>query len=189
MVDPMKYFYDIGANVGQTFDLHLLKRPDLQDAHVLCFEPSPRHLQALLVRAAACASRFASVSVCPFALGGGFPRELQMFEKTQPLADSLDHDFRQNAPTGYRVLCAVVPISSFIGDHTRSEDSVELKIDTEGAEYEILDDLLEAPDLLPRLTRVQVEWHDAMGYSAIDARRQYEQAFASHGVSLEVWSY
>ena len=41
------HFFDVGANVGQTFDDYLTKQPRFDGCHVWCFEPSPRHFVAL----------------------------------------------------------------------------------------------------------------------------------------------
>ena len=77
----MNYFFDIGANIGQTFDWFLAKTNEYDGWTVWCFEPSPRYMAGLICTAA----RFRSRYRIAFAVSGadglaGF------YEKLDPLA-------------------------------------------------------------------------------------------------------
>lgn len=175
----VKQFVDVGANTGQTFDLFLL--PHLEqyaDYHVVCVEPSPRHLAALLTRVAQVQSKFASVTVLPFALGAQY-NIAPFYEKNGPLADSLVESWRANL-NQHRLSVAVVPIVPLL-----TGDCITIKIDAEGAEYEILSNLYEYGPL-QCVERLMVEWHDVPG---AEARAYWEQKFAAGGRPIEEWPF
>ena len=157
----MRYFYDVGANVGQTFDQYVLPG-NFGDTWVYAFEPSPRHLSALRAKAdlvMRLAPRpIAGVTIVPAALGRllGLQR---LYEKTTLLSDSLRNDWRRNLETDVVVEVPVLPLSAFIQSHSRSDDRIEIKLDVEGAECDILENLLTDRDILPRIASLHVEWH------------------------------
>lgn len=171
------YFYDGGANVGQTFDWHLLKGSYARH-HVVCFEPSPRNLTALAARCAALRDRFASVTLVAAALGR--PGLRRLYEGPTPMGDSLVPG-RLQAPPSIEV--ATISLAEYLRAHTVPGDTVEIKLDVEGAEAEVLADLL-AGGLDGRVRRVLVEWHGAP-----PERAALEAGFAAAGVPLERWAF
>lgn len=195
----MKYFFDVGANVGQTFDWYLCPRQEYDGWHVVCVEPSPRHLAPLLERVSRpdIAGRY-GVTVLPCAIGER-DGTMQLFEKDDPRGDSL---FAQtwmgglvgNRPPPYRVVVAVQRLSQVILAHTKKEDELVVKLDVEGAEYGILEDLLQCPAALIRITQLHVEWHKLTGTpeeqqaeraTEVDLVRRLNHA----GVPVTTWPY
>lgn len=164
----MKYFFDVGANVGQTFDWHLLE-PDKREQYlgwkVVCFEPSPRHWSGLLTRCDQPDVReYFEVVLCPCAIGptaGLVP----LFEKDDPRGDSLHADlwlgehYVANRPQGRTIVCPSIPLSQAILHLTKPGDEVVVKLDCEGAEYGIITETLENPTALARTVGWYVEWH------------------------------
>ena len=158
----MKHFLDIGGNVGQTFDyLQTLERK-FDDYKFWVFEPSPRHFAVLIEKCKQYKSKY-DIAICPFGIGGR--TEIRhFFEKDDVMGDSFepitasDHDVH-NVDNGYMVYPYIMDIAEFLTQRTGINDKVILDIDSEGAEYETLASLINAPNLLPRITDIWVEWH------------------------------
>lgn len=180
-----RHFYDVGANVGQTFDNYLL--PGAFRKHeVFCFEPSPRHLTALRAKAEAVCPQFRGVAIVPAAVGlaPGFAR---LYEKRTLLSDSLAFGWRENIRTDVSVVVPVIRLSDFILEHS-PEAAVDLKVDTEGAEYGILTDLLQNLLALKRIASLQVEWHEVDGQGR-EQREALTARFATHGIEVQRWPF
>lgn len=185
----MNHFLDIGANVGQTFDDFLLKRPDLDGWTVWCFEPSPRHLPALMAKAAEVAPFYASVRIVPAGVGGEYSLR-RFWTKDDPRGDSFsvrlasDHETK-NLAEGFEIHAVTVDIADFIertpGRHT-------VKIDAEGAEYAIMERLIGATHIHDRIDCIMVEWHDTDTHEARSASGYIERA-RSAGLRVEPWEY
>ena len=181
----MNHFFDVGANAGQTFADFLNQTADYNGWTVWCFEPSPRHLAGLLQTAAKHAARY-DIRICPFGLAekGGLAR---FYEKVDPRGDSLVGDFVvPNKESGYSVQIITARCSDIILNHIGPEDRALVKLDCEGSEYGILNDLLESPAALAKITRILVEWHGS------ELRNQEEDQrlmlrFAALGKPLERW--
>lgn len=172
------YFYDGGANIGQTFAWYLLKGQFARH-HVVCFEPSPRNLSALAVTCRAMRDRFSSVRIVPAALGT--PGLRPFYEGKTPMGDSL-LQARASADS-LTIETPTISLATYMRTHTDDGDDVVLKLDIEGAEADVLEDLLDAGPV-NRLRQVLVEWHGA------DPRLEsIESRFAAAGVPIERWAF
>jgi FkbM family methyltransferase len=181
----LNHFFDIGANIGQSFDDFLIRTKDYDGWTVWCFEPSPRHFSGLLETAKKHAARY-DIRICPFGMAekGGFAR---FYEKLDPRGDSLLADFIvANKESGYSVQIATASCSDLILNHTGPQDRVLVKLDCEGSEYGILNDLLECPAALAKISRILVEWHGSELPNMEDAQR-LTLRFAAIGKPLERW--
>lgn len=163
----MNHFFDIGANVGQTFDDFLLKTNEYDGWHVWCFEPSARHIPALLERTAALSDRF-TIHVCAFGLSdqtGPF----EFYEKIDPRGDSFEHylasgsNVTDNVDRKVKHLSFCMNAAEFIEQYIPEGDRIWLKVDAEGSEYRILTAILNRAgwdnDLSRRFLGASVEWH------------------------------
>lgn len=153
----MKHFFDVGANIGSTFDWYLFKTTDYDNCYIWCFEPSPRHIDHLRVKCRSIMDHnyhSFKIAVCSFGLSNftGFSR---LYETTDMLGDSL-------LPTGYErrieLMCGVVDTAEFIKKNIPAEDRVVLKIDTEGSEVQIVDSILRS-EVKSRIEKVMIEFH------------------------------
>jgi FkbM family methyltransferase len=180
----VKYFFDVGANVGQTFPDYLMKHPAWRDYHVVCIEPSPRHWPKLLDAADRYAQHFQGVTVITAAISGNRPGLVPFYQKTQPLADSLDQTFRTNLSAGYELLVPTLGLMQTVLSVAKEHgDEVVIKLDVEGAEYGILSDLL--PCVTSSLIkRIFVEWHDP---ATVNYEKALRADYARRGVPLEEW--
>ena len=158
----MKHFFDIGANVGQTFDYLATLNRDFREYRFWMFEPSPRHLLGLLAKCESVKDRY-DVTVCPFGVGR-MSRSETFFEKDDVLGDSF-HEWHasdhvpSNRSGSYKVRSAIVSIADVIADCTGPNDEIIMDIDAEGGEFEILDGLMRFPRLSCRVREIWVEWH------------------------------
>ena len=176
-----QFFYDCGANTGQTFEWFLLPGKFARH-HVVCFEPSPRNLSALAETCRAMNSRFSSVRIVPAALGR--PGLHRFYEGKTPMGDSL-LESRAHADA-YKEMAIEVPtlsLADYLHTHTTPDDEVVIKLDVEGAEGDVLEDLLDAGPL-DRVRRILVEWHGADPRQAILTNR-----CAAAGRPLERWPF
>lgn len=160
----MKHFFDIGANVGQTFDYLATLDRDFSAYKFWAFEPSPRHLAALLEKCESVKDRY-DVTVCPFGIGGA-TREEVFFEKDDALGDSfLEWHASDHAPINregaYHIVSSIVSLPLIIERLTSSKDEIILNIDAEGSEYEMLDTLMGSWAFcdISRVREIWVEWH------------------------------
>ena len=182
-----KHFIDAGANTGQTLDW-LARRSYFHRWHVWCIEPSPRHFAELEKHAAEFAERY-RITLCPFGLGA-FSGVGKFFEKSDPLGDSFEEDSwtdheQHNLAKSCRLLCGVVGIADFLRQIPDPEELV-LKLDVEGAEYDILPALLKSPELR-KVTEILVEFHNVGRRVAMDSE-QLIRAFEERGISIDMWS-
>lgn len=193
----MKHFFDIGANIGQTFDDHLLKGRGCDGWTIWCFEPSPRHLSELRIKCDQMAETDHDwkINLCPFAIGGVFIWR-RLFEKNDPKGDSFHSElFLQgnhvpNRETSVSVICTVMDIGYFVEFNIMGEDTVVIKIDAEGSEFEILERILEYPTIHPKIEKVMVEWHGIGTKEGKDEHhRSIQERLKAAGILEEGWPW
>lgn len=189
----MKHFLDVGANNGSTFDRFLCKTQDFDGAKVWCFEPSPRSWATLSEKAHELGYRF-DITLCPFGLGGEtgvFPFYQQRESEGDTfIAQPLNFRGEKAVSLGcnYTLQVPMIAAADFIFSHTHADDEITLKLDCEGAEYAILDDLLAFSNVLGRFKRIMVEWHWVSAINFVAQRQRLEKEF-SKSVPLELWPY
>jgi FkbM family methyltransferase len=190
----MNYFLDVGANTGQTFDWHLCQTNRYDGWEILCFEPSPRHLAALLGKAQEMSARF-KVTVLPFAISGK-SGVMELYEKEDERGDSLHAETWMHGPVvnraaSYRVKVASVRLSDFLLACTKEGDRVEVKLDVEGAEYGIARELLQSPAAIRRISLLHVEWHgmEAGGEASRTAEIELMKALNDTGLEIRIWPH
>jgi hypothetical protein len=88
---------------------------------------------------------------------------------------------REDRDSGYQIRVAGVPLTAYLRHHTTHGDRVTIKIDAEGSEYTILDDLLLHDDLHHRIECLHVEWH-------CGGADEYVRLFQERGIPLKEWT-
>jgi FkbM family methyltransferase len=196
----MEHFFDVGANIGQTFDKFLLKTNDYDDCKVWCFEPSPRSIGALVETVKRVTSwpqkdvhRF-QVAICPFGLwdkDGTF----SFYEKSDALdiygrengeGDSFVKTFLKNNNAPYQICASTVSAADFINKNIPAGDRITIKIDCEGGEYGILENLLARPEALCKIKKFIVEWHQT---EEVYKKDGLIKAYADLGYIFEEWPF
>jgi FkbM family methyltransferase len=189
------HFFDIGANNGNTFEYFLNGRADLHGSTVWCFEPSPKQFQSLIAVATEATKNY-TIRICPFGLSGK-TETLRFYEKIFQggLGDSFFDKYAYGTPRPnpeYLVIASTVSISEFMARHIPPEDKIILKVDCEGAEYAIYDDLLARPHLLKQVTQIYNEWHphwDDMDTEQRASVTRITTGLSAHGLTLETWPF
>jgi FkbM family methyltransferase len=124
---------DVGAYQGQ-FAREIVKR---YNCEVICFEP----LYDAFLR------DIPTATVIPFALGAYSGRE----------TFGVSNDSTGKFSEGPKILVPVLDVTIFLA---MSPEKIDLiKLNCEGAEYEILDKLIYRPYLIRRLQNIQVQFH------------------------------
>lgn len=186
----MNHFFDIGANVGQTFDWLATQPHDYKDHLFWCFEPSPRHFAALIAKCREQAAKGYRINLCPFGLAD-MSYVAKLYEKDDPQGDSFaewtksDH-VPANRHGEYAVMGSMRSLSRFICEFTKPSDSIMLDIDAEGGEYAMLADLLANTDARLRVKRIMVEFHFVAGGDCRLRKQNFIDRFARKGLPLEV---
>ena len=182
----MNHFIDVGANIGQTFDDFLCATTDYDGWTIWCIGPSPRHIVELTAKAAQIRPRF-DVRVCAFGFGlGGIE---PFFWKDDPRGDSRCHYLSQGRLTinTDQLLIATVPFNAFLRSLPEPE-RVIVKLDCEGTEYDILQGLVEAPEL-GMIESILVEWHEIREEGDALERARLTDYFAKAGKELQGWYF
>jgi FkbM family methyltransferase len=181
----MKHFLDIGAHVGNTFDRFLCKTDEFDGATIWCFEPSPRHLVGLMDTAERYSGRF-DIRVCPFGLWND-DALFHLWQKDDSQGDSFLEVLNdtENVHEHYKLIVPVRAISDFIWHQIPRDETVVIKLDAEGAEYVILEDLKELVQA-KQISRIMVEWHHCRGS---ERQAQIEADYKALGLPLEQWMF
>lgn len=132
----MKVFLDVGANTGQSLMAAL--DPAFRFDRIVCFEPASACWPKLEALAKGAQRR---VSIEPFGL---WDRNCeQAIHQPGKQGAGLWKKDKDQRPEETEV-CRFVRASEWIGKHIRSGDQAFLKLNCEGAECDILDDLLDS---------------------------------------------
>lgn len=185
------HFFDVGANVGQTFDQFLCTTNIYDGWTVWCFEPSPRHHSALLTKSQQMRDRFV-VKVCPFGLSDR-SAVVRFFEKDDALGDSFEERLSgmrstSNLSNGYEIMAPVFSVCDFIKHMTNDNDVIHMKIDAEGAEYAILSDL-SRNNRSNKIKKLWVEFHACPSDAKYGRREEIERTFKEQGLPIEEWLF
>ncbi len=185
------HFFDVGANVGQTFDQFLCATNIYDGWTVWCFEPSPRHHAELLTKSQQMRDRFV-VKVCPFGLSDR-SAIVRFFEKDDALGDSFEENLSgmrrtNNLSNGYEIMAPVFSVCDFIKHMTKHDDVIHMKIDAEGAEYAILSDLARNELRYP-IKKLWVEFHDCDSENKYRSREEFQNQFKESGLPIEEWIF
>ncbi len=178
----MNYFFDVGANIGQTFYWYLANERQYDGWNVFCFEPSPRNLLPLTNVVRQYDSRY-NIVVCPFGLSGETGVS-EFYLKTDPAGDSYVKEWVTNESGNMLILSPTISASWFIENYTKEEDKIVLKLDCEGSEYGILENLIDYPELFSRISNIMVEWHGEEERKAAIIKR-YQEA----NITLNQWMF
>lgn len=188
----MKHFLDVGSNVGQTFSDFLTRDSSFDGWEIHCFEPSPRHVPALMEKCAGLAARY-RIHVHPYGLRGQ-SAIMPYWPKDDPRGDSFEHFLASdhvttNLQPGYLLHAYAASAADWILSNTAAGDEVVLKLDVEGSEYDLLSHLIGRPDALARVRRILVEWHTIKSTSPAYSPELLGAMYSAVGLPFERWQF
>lgn len=156
------YFIDGGANIG-FFGINLLSKKVFKEA--ILIEPNPHNVKLLNINVGA----FEHVTVLPVALSGKDGTVVFEFasSNTGHIKGAVGHE-----ETTSNVLVASRALSTIIPESWNLEKTL-LKLDIEGAEYEVLDELL-SNKKFPKI--IVGEIHDYLGHDGVGLVSSLEYA-------------
>ena len=167
----MRVFIDVGAHYGETLDVALDPRWGFD--RVYSIEPSQACQQLLrkfrdrriILEDCGLSNRTSSAELYGSGLLGG----------------SVYSDKPQSGDVAAESI-ALVRASEWLEEHTAADDDVFLKLNCEGGEADILDDLLASPRVMNRLRSIYVDFDIRKIPSQAHRRRPLEDALGGAGV-------
>jgi FkbM family methyltransferase len=155
---------DVGANIG-AFTLFAAEFA----SHVYAFEPEPRNYDCL--RRNIALNGFDHVTPIAKAVAGSSgTREFHIAADENTGSHSLHlSEFEEETKSTFQV--EVVSIADFMAEHSLERIDY-LKLDCEGSEWEILENL--SRETADRIGRITLEIHEISGYTHKDAQRLVE---------------
>lgn len=192
-------FVDGGAHNGQVIREHLdpslnvLKNsfmlPDLRGAQFHFFEPNPLRFAELKETCAALGHE--DVVTHQKALGGedGVTTLFPGVGEWGDLATTIYRDSTEKLDEENAVEVEVVDFTEFIRKNFEPDDYVIVKLDVEGAEYDIIPKLMES-GVINFLDELYIEWHDEFFPDrASEGEKLRQQLKKYRNVCIRTWYY
>ncbi len=190
-------FIDCGSNLGQGYE-NLTQALELKNDEVHMFEPSKYCYEKLVEKYSSYPNihlnqkavwnknetRILNIEFCPIENGyyGGATNILmenfKILERDKELMDEWPPKVSDE------VEC--IDLSEFILKNIDTHQKIILKIDIEGAEYEVLDKMID-DDTLRYIDTIAVEWHPDMRKNGCKDRSYYEDEFKKHNIKYIEW--
>lgn len=161
-VSGKQIIVDLGANVG-VFSLYAAAQ--CPQARLYCYEPSPKNISLLKsnVEQNGLADR---VTICEKAIASRRERR-RFIAPESPLSRLDEGKGQEECESAFEVEC--ITLADIFDEHSLSEIDF-LKMNCEGAEYEILESA--SDDVLSRIREIRLEYHE------IDNKKQNGAALA-----------
>lgn len=175
-----KIFLDCGANNGNSIDLFLQKYPKSNEFEIHSFEPNPKLITAL--------TKYEGKSII---------HKKAVFTQNTPinfyLGRPLSSSIRKDKITGidYKntpIKVEAIDLSEFIKNNFDVQDYIVLKLDVEGAEYDILPHLLKEDIFDGWVNELFGEWH--VGKLSNISKKQHDdlvQQLNINGFRMKEW--
>jgi FkbM family methyltransferase len=184
-------FLDGGARAGEALDWYVNKRPDLAGCEVHFFEPNPNHREALEELCRQSRGRMKSIHAA-VGTSAGTAKLFTCLEEVGDLGNSLFSESRCNLDRDHPVDVQMVDLASYILENFEPQDYLVLKLDVQGAEYQLVPHLI-STGAIALLDEIHVEWHDYLFEDTsieIDAPKVLlQEAVREHGLRYEEWPY
>jgi len=169
-----KIFLDVGAADGSSVRFFRGYYPEAYKFEIYCFEPLPDNVALL--------NLITDIVVIPAAAWGCDGQELLYIGKykagtmfSDKLTGQVDPDNFVQVPT--------IDFAKFVKAHFDREDEIWLKLNVEGAEYEIISHLHEH-DLIDWFDRIYVRWH---AYKIPSLQKEHDRVAAMVPNAVPIW--
>ena len=176
-----KIFIDGGAHDGCSVRKFRAERRDAEEFEIYCFEPNPQLCEIL--------AGLDRVEVIPAALWGRdgrvafYPARDEAFQGSSLLAGKRTGRLDRQRP----LTVAAVRLGRWLRRRFRPSDRIVVKLDVEGAEYSVLDELV-ASDAVGYLSELYVEFHWRRVGVGRDRHRRALGSIVEGGLRPHHWS-
>lgn len=194
-----KIFLDCGTNLGQGFEEFIKLGKITSETEVHSFEPNPYcEMDAeKLMSIAASYNVSPTINFHNVAVFNKEGTESIVVENNDKTGQGVCVTGIGNLSTslfglrgGHSVNIKVIRLSKFIEDlNLNNDDDLRIKLDIEGSEFLVLQDMLENKKCLECLKEIWVEWHERL-FPLQDMRvkrKQLTEVFQLFGVSVLDW--
>lgn len=154
-----KIFIDGGAREGESLDCYIKNRSDLKGCEIHFFECNPIHIPRL--ESLKITEPNYDIHIHEKALWNrnGYHRFYKSIDRWGDVGSTLLRDKLEKLDLENLVLVETAKLSDFL-DRFDDSDYIIVKLDIEGAEYEVLTELLVSRKF-SKIKELYVEWHDA----------------------------
>lgn len=167
-----KIFLDCGTNLGQGFEEFIKLGKITNEVEVHCFEPNP-YCEMNVEKLKVIASKHGVRPLIQFHDAAVFNKDsdaLIVVENKDKTGQGVCITGIGNISTslfglrgGHSVKIKTMRLSKFIEDLNLSvDDEIRIKLDIEGSEFVVLQDMLENKKSLENLREIWVEWHERL---------------------------
>lgn len=180
-----KMFIDAGAHSGESISLYLDKNPQLKGCNVYLFEPNPQYAQELKELEG---NKTYNIIYKPEAVWTK-NEELSFFiaeDQWGDLGSTLLPEKREKLDLQHPLEVKAIDFAEFLQSNCTSQDYVIVKLDIEGAEYQVIDHLIKT-NSIRLIDEILVEWHD-MFYPGID-HFAVRYRLNAQDVAIYQWEY
>jgi FkbM family methyltransferase len=169
-----RVFLDVGAAEGSSIRFFRKNHPESDQFEIHCFEPLPSNVELLgeyrditIIPAAAWKSNGTSI------LYQGKKKSGSMYsDKTTGLV-SKDNPLEIDT----------IDLAEYIKSNFTQDDEIWIKINTEGAEYEIIPHL-HAEGLIPWFDRMYIKWHGGRKIPSLESVDKVTRALVPESIGL-----
>lgn len=179
-------FIDGGARVGESIESFITKNPNLLGCDIHLFECNPNHLEKLNNLQFAYPEY--NIFVHNEALWNEEGEQDFYFSVDiwGDLGCTLNKNKRERLDLNNPIKVKSMKLSNFL-DKLDIEDYIIIKLDIEGAEYEVVKDLLDT-NKITMIKELYVEWHDNFfGSDGFESLRERLQEFSN--LKYENWNF
>lgn len=150
-----RIYVDLGANIGDTVDAFARKNPAWD---IYAFEPNPALAERLRARFKS-QPRISIVDAAAAAADGTAQFYLGMdSDQSSTLLTDKKHVPNWRVDYSRAETVRTVDFAQWLAANTKPGDKIIVKMDIEGAEYDVLEKLIRS-GLLRRIRKLKVEWH------------------------------
>lgn len=198
-----KIFLDCGTNLGQGFEEFIKRGKITSDTEVHCFEPNPYcEIDVESLRKISSVYKITpDINFHSAAVLDKESNENIVVEKNHPKNKANQGVCISKLGTisteyilargGEDVLIRTISLSKFIENlNLKDEDELRIKLDIEGSEFLVLEDMLNNEVSLMKVKELWVEWHERLfpnRRELEDKRKILTEKIRSLGVSLLDW--
>jgi FkbM family methyltransferase len=169
-----KIFLDVGAAAGSSVKFFRESHTEAYKFEIFCFEPLPDNIEAL--------KHVPCITVVPYAAWDSDGTDVLYLGKyksgtmySDKITGEVDPDNFIEIPT--------IDFAEYIKEHFKKEDEIWLKLNVEGAEYDIVPHLYKN-GLIDWFDRMYIRWHN---HKIPSVQKKHEEVRAMVPTAMNLW--